>query len=388
MRISFWIITAFHFLQRSGRITAVLSLMLFSAISSLVFLSSLSVGINDAMINNSVNLYSGHITGFNLPESVSQQNLKITGVKQVLKRVQTPGMILTSSGKTEAMTLVKINPDEEFKTTALTKKTISGHPPEKDESALFLGKDLAESLNVNLGDIVIFNSSAMQASLRLSVCGIFETGIFRFDKALAFCPERVFPTGPLVWEAAVFLEDGIKTEDILSLYKQILPKELHFSAWEELMPDLRQLIELNLISMSIVIVVVFGVVSIGISCGLVIFILKNMREYGIMKAMGSTAGELMLLIYTKIFLITIGTSLIGCLAGILVVWGFGEIGIDLTDFTSHNQYFAVSGMIYPRLTLFSLGAPPVAAILFSFFAAAWPAALVIRKKTAEILRSI
>ncbi|MFA5904660.1 MAG: FtsX-like permease family protein [Desulfobacula sp.] len=388
MRISFWIITAFRFLQRSGPITAVLSLMLFSAISSLVFLSSLSVGINDAMISNSVNMYSGHITGFDLPESISRQSLKTGGVKQVLKRVRTPGMISSPSGRAEAITLVGIDPEEEVRTTALPEKTIAGRPPEKGESALFLGKALADSLNVTTGDIVFFNPPAWQSPLRLSVCGIFETGIFRFDKSLAFCPEQALPAEARAWEAAVFLEDGIKTKDILTFYQNSFPKEFHFSTWEELMPDLRQLIDLNVVSMSIVIVLVFGVVSIGIACGLVIFILKNMREYGIMKAMGSTAGELMLLIYAKVILITLCTSLAGCLAGVLMVWGGRKTGIDLTAFTSHNQYFAVSGIIYPRLTLFSLGAPPVAALFFSLLAAAWPVALLLRKKTAEILRSI
>jgi len=388
MRIAFWITTAFHFLQRSGRIAAVLSLMLFSAISSLVFLSSLSVGINDAMIHNSVSLYSGHITGFDLPGSIPKESLKISGVKQVLKRTQTPGIISTPPGRAEALTLVGINPEEEFKTTALKKKIIAGHPPENGEPALFLGKALADSLNTSVGDIVFFSPHTGSSPLRLLVCGIFETGIFRFDKSLAFCPEQALLEYPRTWEAAVFLEDGIKTKDILNIYKQRFQSGGRFSPWEELMPDLRQLIELNIVSMGIVIALVFSVVSIGIACGLVIYILKNMREYGIMKAMGSTAGELILLIYAKVILITLGTSLAGCLAGVLMVWGVGKIGIDLTAFTSHNQYFAVSGMIYPRLTLFSLGAPPVAALFFSLLASAWPTALLLRKKTADILRSI
>jgi len=40
------------------------------------------------------------------------------------------------------------------------------------------------------------------------------------------------------------------------------------------MPDLKQLIDLNYISMSIVILLVFGVVSLGIACAFVIVILK------------------------------------------------------------------------------------------------------------------
>jgi ABC-type lipoprotein release transport system permease subunit len=387
MRIFFWIITAVHFLRRSGRITAVLSVMLFSALATLVFLSSLAVGINDAMIHSSVSLYSGHITGFELPESVTRKSLRVTGVKQILKRVQIPG-ILSATGRAEALTLVGIEPAEELTSTAVWKKTVSGRPPKKGEPTLFLGKALAETLAVGPGDEVLFSPGAPSAPLHLTVCGVFETGIFRFDRAMAFCPEKALPRETGRWEAAVFLADGIHTRDILAAYRHRFSDAYRFSSWEELMPDLRQLIDLNLISMSIVTTLVFGVVSIGIACAMVIFILKNMREYGIIKAMGASAGELALLIYAKVLLITLANALAGCLTGALVVWIVGKTGIDLTAFTSHNQYFAVSGVIYPRLTLFSIGAPPLAAFLFSLPAAAWPTGLLIRKKTADIMRSL
>lgn len=387
MRIDFWIITAVHFLCRSGRITAVLSVMLFSALATLVFLSSLAVGINDAMIHSSVSLYSGHITGFDLPESVTPQSLRVTGVQQVLKRVPVPG-IVSAAGRSEALTLVGIDFEEEITSAAVWKKTVSGRLPKKGEPALFLGKSLAETLTVGPGDRVLFSPGTPSAALHLTVCGVFETGIFRFDRALAFCPGKVLPRETGRWEAAVFLEDGIRTRDIIAAYRHRFSSAYRFSSWEELMPDLRQLIDLNVISMSIVTTLVFSVVSIGIACALVIFLLKNMREYGIMKAMGATAGELALLIYAKVFLITLANCLSGCLAGTFLVWIVGKTGIDLTSFTSHNQYFAVSGVIYPRLTLFSLGAPPLAAFLFSLPAAAWPTSLLIRKKTADIMRSL
>jgi ABC-type lipoprotein release transport system permease subunit len=63
-------------------------------------------------------------------------------------------------------------------------------------------------------------------------------------------------------------------------------------------------------------------------------------------------------------------------------------GIDISAFTSHNQYFSVSGVIVPRLTAFSLCTPPATALLFSLLASLWPAVLLARKKAAEILRSL
>jgi ABC-type lipoprotein release transport system permease subunit len=85
-----WFKTAYLFLFRSARSTVVLSLMVVTAVTSLIFLSSLAVGVNDAMIRNSVSLYSGHISGFALPSGLKTENLLVEGVASVLKRISIP----------------------------------------------------------------------------------------------------------------------------------------------------------------------------------------------------------------------------------------------------------------------------------------------------------
>ena len=154
-----------------------------------------------------------------------------------------------------------------------------------------------------------------------------------------------------------------------------------------MMPDLLQLIDLNYISMGVVTFLVFGVVSLGIACAFVIFILKNLREYGIMKAMGTTPQEIAYLIVIEVILMNLVASSLGVLIGVLLVFIANHSGIDLTYFTSHNRYFVVSGVVFPRLTFFSLCLPPILALFFSLVSAIWPAAIVSRKKTADILRS-
>ncbi len=72
----------------------------------------------------------------------------------------------------------------------------------------------------------------------------------------------------------------------------------------------------------------------------------------------------------------------------LTVAAFAHIGIDISAFTSHNQYFAVSGMLYPRLTGPALFAPPGVAMVFGLVAAIWPIVYINRKDPADILRSV
>jgi len=131
-----------------------------------------------------------------------------------------------------------------------------------------------------------------------------------------------------------------------------------------------------------------AIVAVGIACTFIVFIFKSIREYGIMKAMGVTSGETAFLIAAEVFLINLCAGFGGEVLGAGAVLIFSNRGIDLSAFTSHNQYFVVSGMIFPRLTSYSLVLPPVIAIFFGLVAAVWPALVVARKKAVEVLKTI
>lgn len=154
------------------------------------------------------------------------------------------------------------------------------------------------------------------------------------------------------------------------------------------MPDLKQLIDLDDVCMEIVIVLVFVIVSVGISCAFLIFSLKSIREHGIMKAMGFCSLDTAGLLLCEIMFLTTIAALAGMSGGSVLVEIFARTGIDISRFTSHNQYFAVSGILHPRLTAWALLAPPGAAFVFSLAASIWPVTYVVRRDAAAILRSL
>ncbi len=386
--VGLWARIALLFLLRSGRSTAALSVMVVTAVAALIFLSALSVGVQDAMLRNTVGLFSGHITVSNLPETLPLDDLRIAGVKAVLKRRYLPG-ILSGDGLALPLTLCGIDPARESATTALRKKIVAGRYPRHGRAEILISRDLARSFGVHIGSELRFQDRRDNPALPLEVTGIYQTGLEALDRGLAFCPLDCLPDKGSPWTAAVFLEDGVAPAAALKLYRQQLPATVRLESWENQMPDLRQLIDLEAISMTVVIVLVFGVVAIGLACSFVIFIIRNMREYGILKAMGVTTAEMTRLIVAKVALMNLAACGAGLMAGVVAVLVVARLGgIDISAFTSHNRYFAVSGIIYPRLTAFSLWAPPAVSLVFSLAAAAWPALLVARKRAADILRMI
>jgi ABC-type lipoprotein release transport system permease subunit len=385
--LAFWIGIASKFLRRSTRATAVLSLMIVSAVAAMIFLSAICLGVNSAMIRNSVELYPGHITGTNVPRRISKETLLAKGVKRVLERAALPG-VLSRGERRENLVMIEVDPLEEADTTALPKKTVEGRYLERGERGVYLSLATAEKLDVHTGEDVSFDPGRGDGGFSLRVSGIYQTGFEQLDRGIAFCPQGLIQPESPVWSAAVFLEEGVDPAVIIAVYESTLRCEATFKPWTEQMPDLRQLIDLNYVSMGIVLVLVFSVVSLGVGCAFVIFMLKNIREFGIMKSMGATPFETALLIAMQVVLVSLAASSFGLLLGCVMTWISGRTGIDLTHFTSHNRYFTVSGVIFPRLTLVSMFIPPGLALMSGLASAIWPAAIVARKKTAHILRII
>ena len=384
--MTFWIKLAFLFVRRSWRSTIILGTMVAFAIAALIFLAALAVGTNDTMVRNSVGLFSGHIAGHNLPAEVSAEKLRIKGVKGVLTR---KGLHLWfgHGNRVEGVDLWGVEPAAETRLTAIARKITAGGYPHSSQRAVLLSKGVADRLDVRPGDVISYGVRPGTASGEFPVAGIYQTGVAHLDQGMAFCPMGALPGGDVSVSAAVFLNDGVDPADILARYASLFGGTAQFKAWTDFMPDLKQLIDLNYVSMGIVMVLVFAIVALSISSAFVIFILKHLRQYGIIKSMGVTPAESTLLIGNQIILITLAASVVGVAVGALVSAIFGQFGIDLAAFTSHNQYFTVSGVIYPRLTLFSLCLPPAMALVFGLLSAVWPSIFVMRKKAAEILRS-
>ncbi|WP_022666077.1 ABC transporter permease [Desulfospira joergensenii] len=385
MSFAFWIKTAGAFLFRSGRTTFVLGIMICLAVGTLVFISAVAMGVNDCMILNSTALYSGQISGHGLPRSLSREDLFTRGVSNVLERFEIRGVI-ESRGKTQAIILVALDPARERKSTFLWKKITAGRYLLGDGPNILISRTLAKDFGVGPGDPLVFRAGT--ASEVFPVAGIYETGIPSLDTATAFCPRSLSLALPGEWSAAVFLEPGISEERIKQAWAANGVDVSRMKTWQETLPDLTQLIDLNRISMGFVLVLVLGVVAFATASAFAIFIVSRIREYGIMKAMGVTPRETAMLIFFQVVLLNLAAALAGTLAGAGAVFLAGKTGIDLSGFTSHNRYFVVSGTIFPRLTPFSLLLPSALALAFCLAAAVWPIFIVVRKRTADVLRSV
>jgi ABC-type lipoprotein release transport system permease subunit len=360
----------------------------------LVVLVGITVGINDAMVTNSVRLHTGQIF-IEMParqggdtEALAKA-LNADGRAQVLLRRIRFSALLRSPGGAAPATLYGVAPESEAAATAIAGRIHTGRYPQAGQREILLGDELAKALEAGPDTGLDLWSAAGRPLGHLTVCGIYATGIAHFDRNVAYLPAgsiTIVPT-EATSEFSLFYAGGNTIDAEHRRLKDLLPPEARLATWQTLMPDLVQLIEMNGVSMGIILVLVYGLVGFGISNTFVLTIVERYREFGILKAMGLRPGELEVLVFLESFLICLAATALGLTAGWSLTELLGVTGIDLTRWTSHNRYFLVTGVVHPRTTWAGLVWPAGIALAVSLLAAYLPTRICRRRSTADLLRT-
>jgi ABC-type lipoprotein release transport system permease subunit len=157
--------------------------------------------------------------------------------------------------------------------------------------------------------------------------------------------------------------------------------------WNELIPGLRQSIEMDLISGLIFYLLLVLVVAFSILNTFLMAIFERTREFGVLMALGTTPGRL-----TKVLLIESMTmTLLGIVGGImigsLITLYFQTYGFDISGASELLNQFGISGRIYPKLTWLSAISGPLAVLVITFLAALYPAIKVRKLQPVEAMRT-
>ena len=240
----------------------------------LVFMLSFQFGSYDTMINTSVKIQTGHLqiqldeyqekNSIRLvvsdPEKIAALVDKIPQVRAYTFRAQTFSLI-SSEQRTYGVIVTGIDPVHEADVSSLKSLIRQGEflSGENTDQAL-VGKLLARNLRVNIGDELSVIGQGRDGSIAATVVkikGIFSSGIDELDRAAIHIPlntfQEVYSMQGAVHEVVVIADslsdvDKIKYAIHSDLASLNLKKRLIVLDWNELMPGLRQSIELDLIS--------------------------------------------------------------------------------------------------------------------------------------------
>ncbi len=380
----------------------------------LVFMLSFQFGSYETMINTSVKISTGHLQvqaekyqekksiRFVIPDPRAIADIvdQIPEVAAYTFRGQAFSLI-SSKDRTYGVVVTGIDPVKEANVSRLKKLVREGNFLSADDVNLaVVGRLLAKNLRVTIGDELTLLGQGRDGSIAATVVqvkGIFSSGIDEFDRSAMQIPlvafQDTFSMDEAVHEVVVIGKSLSDVSRIKAKLKTALSdlnsrKPLKILDWQELMPGLRQAIEMDLISGLIFYGLLIIVVAFSILNTFLMAIFERTREFGVMMAIGTTPRRL-----TKVLLIeSISMTLIGILAGILIGIGityyFQINGIDFSGGSELLSQFGITGRMYPKLSFLSVSIGPFMVLFFTFFAALYPALKVRRLRPVEAMTAI
>jgi putative ABC transport system permease protein len=379
----------------------------------LVFMLSFQFGSYETMINTSVKIHTGHLQ-IQAAEYRQKRNVRyvvsdlnkiaavLENIPQIASytyRAQTFSLI-SSAKRTYGALVTGIDPAGEAGVSRLKSLVRQGaYLSAEDTNQALVGSLLARNLHVKIGDELTILGQGRDGSIAATVVtvkGIFTSGIDDFDRSSLQIPLKTFQD--------VYAMPGMAHEVVIVAHslsdveriKRTIQKDLSSLSmnqrlvtldWDELMPGLRQSIEMDLISGLIFYILLVLVVAFSILNTFLMAIFERTKEFGVLMAIGTTPGRL-----TKVLLIESMTmAAIGIAAGIfigsLLTLYFQLHGIDISGSSELLSQFGITGRIYPKLSWISAVSGPTAVLIITFLAALYPALRVRKMKPVAAMRA-
>ncbi|MFE8073067.1 ABC transporter permease [Marinobacteraceae bacterium S3BR75-40.1] len=378
-------------------------------LAAYLFLYAFADGFFEQMIQNSTQQLSGHVQVMAKSHDVDlSPDLRIADSWALQRQLQerpeveaaAPRVLLramvANPGKSLPVELVGIAPEQERAVTKLAGYMEQGTYVRPGGNGIVIGRKLAEELDARLGDklvITVQQTGGDLASSAQAIRGIYRTGSDLFDSEYAFIDiEAARRLGGLQGDEAsriaLRLSDRAGSAALARTLNQSLSQDgLVAQDWEALLPVVVQMVEMSQVDFYLILAVVFVVVAIGVMNTMVMSVMERTPELGVMLALGTRGGQLLLTILFEAFLLAILGMLAGTVVGgLLVVW-LGNTGIDLSSISGALEAIpGITDRIYPVLIFDHVWLASLLLFLCSVLVALYPAWRASRLDPVEAIR--
>ena len=349
---------ALKFLRESRSQTALILVGIAVGVSVIVFLTALIAGLQDNIINRTLGTQA-HIK-VQAPDEANRILPAASGVTQLVledKRAQRLRSInnwqqvvtqLDGLADVTAVSPVLSGPAFARRGVALESVALVGIDVVRYQRIIPIAKDIiAGTFRVGAGDAVIGKLLADDLGLRVgdklrldagrdavtvvNVAGIFELGVRELDSRYVYLDLKQaqtllgLPGGVTVIDVTV--RDIFAADKVAARIGRLtgLKSESWMETNTQLMNALTsQSLSTNMISLFVALSVAFGIASV-----LSVSVVQRTREIGILRAMGTTQGQMLWVFLIQGALFGLVGSVIGGAAGYALVWVFNHFGPGL-----------------------------------------------------------
>jgi ABC-type lipoprotein release transport system permease subunit len=288
--------------------------------------------------------------------------------------------------------LVGVEPEKEKTTTVVATgitegRWLSATPPEYPAPReAVLGVDVARQLKLGVGDEFVTFFEAADGSLGnelLKVVGIVKSGSTQIDRQTTFMHLEDLQTAAAmegnIHQIAIKLDNPNAANEVADRLEQEIGRDdLAVRSWEEIVPEIKSMVELMKNSDLIMYVFVYILVAFGLFNAQRMSALERRREFAMMMAIGVTPRQLFWTVMLETVFIAIAGAMAGAIVGSGVTWYFVVNGLDLAALSSGDVNIEFMGISFSNRLYFSFGPghvfrPMAVLVPFAVLCGLWPA---------------
>jgi lipoprotein-releasing system permease protein len=321
------------------------------------------------------------------------------------------GQVLVSRGPRASFALIKgVIPAEERTVSGLlgtitagSAKDLNpapvGDDPDQNQintpfPALVLGGDIAETIGVEVGDTVLVTSpqgeltplgGLMPKYQRFRVAGIFHSGFYQYDSAMAFMrladAQRLFSEPDLLSVISFKVDDLDRAPEIGRAIEQAAGKGFMTTNWMETNRELFRALKEEQVVTFIVIALIVMVAALNILIALTMMVMEKTRDIAVMMSFGVEPAQVRRIFLLQGLLISVIGTAVGLALGYFASWAGG-----------HYHFIHLSAEVYSIDTLPFAPRPldgvivAAVSIGISLLATLYPSSSAARVRPAEALR--
>ena len=325
---------AWRNLWRNKRRTTITVTAIVVAVLMSTCMSSMQEGMYSKMIDNVVKFYSGYlqIHHNNYWESKSINDVykpdekfynvldSVKDIVHYVPRVESFSLISTGEN-TKGGAIIGIDPESEDKLSELSKWIHKGEYLKKNDDGILVAVNLAKNLKINIGDTLILLSQGYHGA---TAAGLFPVrGILKFpspdlNNFGAYIDIRMaqdfFSMPGMVTSTAILVNNYSDVATVKNELETKLQNSYSIMTWDEMQPEIVQMIEGDRAGAVIMKAVLYIVVGFGILGTIIMMVAERKRESGITVAIGMQKRKLQ----TVMFYETLYMGLLGVFLGFLL----------------------------------------------------------------------
>ena len=294
--------------------TILSSLALILGISILITVMSVMNGFREQLVE-SLSGVNGDITIYDVNKDkikkIQEKNPSISFVENIQSRV-----ITSNENGIEGLLMKSLNKEDIYKIPKINQNIFE---IEKNiDNWVFIGVELARSLNLKVGMPVQINIPGNSMTIlgpvlnsrQLTIKGIFNTGVYDFDKYFIFSNIDQFKNNISNRVIDVYLNN--KNFDYRDL------DDLNYSTWEDQNQTLAQALSTEKNVMFVILFFIIVISSFTIISNQIFFIKEKYKDIILLKALGIKQSKICFIFFLNSFFISFFSIVIGTCLGLLL----------------------------------------------------------------------